>query len=386
MRFLNFCCATALSVTPLVAGAEDARYLAPLPTTVEQAFDGLLEEEAATADPVVTASRVEPACCEATSGCSDVCCGDACGDGCCSVIGGCGCQPANCGLLGLGYLTYDECAQGCVLPELLLGCFCHTEGCFDDFISPMTNPVFFEDPRNVTELRGVFINHNVPAAAGGGDIQLYAMQIRARLTDRLSLVAGKDGYIVSDNPLIDDGWADVDVGLKYALYRDAASQRLLSVGAAYDMPVGTPRALQAGGDGAFHLYTTGGAQILDHGHWLSALGGIIPADQDANSSFLYWSNHFDYQVRRGWYALMEFNWYHWAVDGDNRLGLTGVEGGDLFNFGSAGVAGNDIVTGAFGVKYKPNRLTELGIAWENPLTDRRDVLEDRLTIDAIFRY
>jgi hypothetical protein len=161
---------------------------------------------------------------------------------------------------------------------------------------------------------------------------------------------------------------------------------LLSVGASYDMPVGTPRALQAGGDGAFHLYTAGGTQILDHGHWLSALGGIIPADQDANSSFLYWSNHFDYQVRRGWYALMEFNWYHWAVDGDNRLGLTGVEGGDLFNFGSAGVAGNDIVTGAFGVKYKPHRLTELGIAWENPLTDRRDVLEDRLTIDAIFRY
>ncbi|MEN1679924.1 MAG: hypothetical protein AAGJ46_10040 [Planctomycetota bacterium] len=317
-------------------------------------------------------------CCSGVAGCGDVCCGSACGGPapCCK----------NCGLLGQGLLTYDACADGCVLPELLLGCFCTTEPGFDDFISPMTNPVFFEDPRNVTELRGIFLQHRVPQAALGGNIQLYALQIRARLTEKLSLIAAKDGFIVSENPLIQDGWADVDMGLKYALYRDAKNQRLLSGGIVYDLPVGSTRSQQARGDGEFHLFLTGGAKLGRCGHWLSAFGGLIPVDQNENSSFIYWSNHWDYQVRRGWYALMEVNWFHHVVDGGGELGLDGLEGGDLFNLGSRGVEGNDIVTGAWGVKYKPNRKTEMGIAYEVPLTERRDVLQNRLTVDLILRY
>lgn len=341
-------------------------------------FDGVLTPQLEPAD-VQLAS-----CCESACGdCCDTCVPDCCGS-CCSSSHGC-CLP-NCGLLGLGVLTYDECGEGCPLPELLLGCFCKSCECFDDFVSPMTNPVHFEDPRTLTETRVIFLNHRVPDAAFGGDIQLYALQIRARLTERLSLIATKDGYVVSGNPLIDDGWADVDLGLKYALYRDPHNQTLLSAGAVYNMPVGTPRTRMARGDGVFHLFLTGGAQLCDCAHWLSGFGGIIPVDDDANSSFIYWSNHLDYQVRRGWYAVLESNWYHWVADGDDRLGLTGVDGGDLFNLGSGGVDGNDIVTGALGLKHKPNRKTEIGVAYEVPLTDRRDVTESRFTADLIFRY
>ncbi|MCA9187125.1 MAG: hypothetical protein R3E01_09535 [Pirellulaceae bacterium] len=66
--------------------------------------------------------------------------------------------------------------------------------------------------------------------------------------------------------------------------------------------------------------------------------------------------------------------------------LAPIEGGDLFNLGTVGVAGNDIVTGAFGMKYKPGNHMELGVAWELPLTERRDVLDNRLTVDMILRY
>ena len=52
-----------------------------------------------------------------------------------------------------------------------------TRCCFNDFISPMTNPVFFEDPRNLSEARFIFINHDVPNDLGGGDVQLYALQL-----------------------------------------------------------------------------------------------------------------------------------------------------------------------------------------------------------------
>ena len=84
------------------------------------------------------------------------------------------------------------------------------------------------------------------------------------------------------------------------------------------------------------------------------------------------------------YFLTEVNWFNWTRSGAG--GIPGIEGGDFFNFGSTGVAGNDIVTGAFGFKYKPSCNMELGIAWEVPLTERRDVLDNRLTVDAIFRY
>jgi hypothetical protein len=259
-----------------------------------------------------------------------------------------------------------------------------SDHCFDDFISPMTNPVFFEDPRNLTEARVIFLNHKVPLTAGGGDIQLYATQLRAALTDRLSLIASKDGYIVSQNPVVGDGWADVSAGVKYLLYSDSAAQQLLSAGVVYEIPLGTHDARQGQGDGTFDLFLTGGSRIGCHGHWIGAGGIVLPTDDEANSTWCYISNHFDYEFYPGVYALTEFNWYHWLESGGN--GIPGIEGGDLFNFGSTGVAGNNIVTGAFGLKYKPSGHTEIGVAWEVPLTERRDVLENRLTFDWIFRY
>lgn len=234
-------CLAALAALGQAAVATESPSLAPL-------FEGGIAADRSVDADVGQASW--------DAGCADVgdlgCC-DAAGLGCCGTACGCcdaACRPCcnNCGLFAQGVLTHDPCGEGCVLPELLLGkLFCETEGCFDEFISPMTNPIYFEDPRTVTELRGIFWNHTVPQAAGGGQINLYALQIRARLSERLSLIATKDGYIVSSSPLIDDGWADVALGLKYALYRDARRQRLLSGGFVYDMPVGSTRSLQAKG-------------------------------------------------------------------------------------------------------------------------------------------
>lgn len=52
-----------------------------------------------------------------------------------------------------------------------------SDHCFDDFISPMSNFIYFEDPRTLTEARGVFFHHDLPNSIGtlglpGGDIQL----------------------------------------------------------------------------------------------------------------------------------------------------------------------------------------------------------------------
>jgi hypothetical protein len=63
-----------------------------------------------------------------------------------------------------------------------------------------------------------------------------------------------------------------------------------------------------------------------------------------------------------------------------------VGGQDLFNLGSTGIGGNDVVTGAFGVKYKPRTNMEIGVAYEFPYTRRKDIIQNRLTVDLIVRF
>ncbi len=276
-------------------------------------------------------------------------------------------------------------AFGCDAGGLLgLGIVKPSDHCFDDFISPMTNPVFFEDPRTLSEVRFIFINHELPAALGGNSVQVYAMQVRAALTERLSLIATKDGLIYTQSPVLDSGYADVAAGLKYNLYRDACAGRLLSTGFTYEIPMGSNRSLQGNGNGEFHFFVTGGTRIGDKAHWISASGLREPADTNLENRIWYWSNHFDRQIGdRPLYAFTEVNWYNYLSSG---TAFGPVEGGDLFNLGAQGVTGNDLVTQAVGLKARPRRNIEAGIAYEYPLTARQGLLENRLTADLIFRF
>lgn len=267
-----------------------------------------------------------------------------------------------------------------------------TDTCWADFISPMTNPVFFEDPRTLTEAHIIFAQHNIPSLLGGAvpasDIQVVACQLRAALTDNLSLIATKDGFIFTgaDAVVMDDGWADVALGLKYNLFKDVEAQRILSAGFTYELPVGSTRTLQGNGDGEFNLFASGGLLYGDCNHFVTAAGFRLPSDPGDENQVFYWSVHFDRQIACSWlYGLVEFNWFHWMSDGDNAA-LNGLQGGDFFNFGATGVEGTDIVTGAFGFKWKPSLLQEVGIAWEVPLTETRGVLDNRLTVDWNIRY
>ncbi len=257
--------------------------------------------------------------------------------------------------------------------------------CFDDFISPISNPVYFEDPRNLTEARGVFVQHRVPQAAGGGSVQLYAIQLRAKLTENVSLIAVKDGFFTSTNALVDDGWANTAAGLKFNLIRDPQAQRLLSSGFTFEMPTGEASALQGTGSGILNLFIASGKGFLDNrAHWVSTSGFRQPFDSTDNSTVAYSSHHFDYKVRPRTYLLTEFNVQKWTKSGGG--GINGVEGFDLFNLGSTGVAGNTIVTQAVGLKFKPHRRSEIGAAFEFPLTERRDIIDNRINVNWIWRY
>ena len=285
-----------------------------------------------------------------------------------------------------GCTACDDC---CKPP--LLGFIQPTDPSWAGFISPMTNPVFFEDPRTLTEARFIFIDHQIPTLAGGAipasRLQVLAVQLRAALTEDLSLIATKDGFIFpSANAPLDDGWADLSLGLKYNLWKDCCCQRILSVGATFELPTGSTQALQGNGDGEFNLFATYGALFGDANHLITAAGVRLPTDRSAENQVFYWSGHVDRQLNCScWYAFAEGTWYHWLSNGTNAA-FNGIQGGDFFNFGSTGVAGTDIVTGALGVKYKPSLLNEIGLAYEIPLTDERGVLQHRFTADYILRY
>ena len=282
----------------------------------------------------------------------------------------------------------SECEDCC--QKRLLGLFISPSDTtdFSGFISPMTNPIYFEDPRTLTEARPIFIQNKVPnrAPLAGGDVQMVAVQLRAALTENLSIIATKDGYLFSNSAAPGgDGWSNVNVGLKYNLYRDVEAQRILSGAVVFELPVGSTRALQGNGSGVFDVKLTGAARLSERWRGMSAIGKRLPSDTVDNSQSSYWSVHFDRTLgNRGFYFFTEYNWYHWMKSG--KGGVPGVEGLDVYNLGSTGVAGNDIVTGAIGLKYKPTAWREYGVAWEVPLTDRRDVIDNRITVDAIFRY
>ena len=151
--------------------------------------------------PIVSKNEamLAPCACQScdTSGCSSCDAAPSCGCGDNSCDSGCG---LGCGLgLGCGGGCDSGCGGGCDSAcgcddgILGLGLVKKTDPCFNDFISPMTNPTYFEDPRNLSELRFIYAHHNVPVAAGGGDVNVFAMQFRARLTEKLSLIATKDG-------------------------------------------------------------------------------------------------------------------------------------------------------------------------------------------------
>lgn len=322
------------------------------------------------------------ACCE--DGCESACC-----DGLCSLDSGCdSCCGDSCGRIFDGSRL-----------AALTGMIQSSDKCFDDFVSPMMNFVFFEDPRQLTELRPIFLHHRTPAQVGtlpvpGGDIQLYALQFRARLSERLSLIAVKDGYIVTDiadgplNDLLSDGWASVTAGLKYTLIRDTCSGTLLSAGGTYELPIGSRRSLQAIGDGEFHFFLSGGQRLWDgNAHVLSTIGYRLPVDDALQTTSIHWSNHFDVRLTNNLYAVTELAWWHVTESATDPSGLpVGFTGQDLLNYTATNVAGNDLVSQGVGMKYKPKNNVELGAIYEFPLTSDKDVLEDRWTFDMIYRF
>jgi hypothetical protein len=282
-------------------------------------------------------------------------------------------------------VTFDSSAPSSAERNLF-----ESDRAFPGFIGPITNPVLTKDPRSLTEARGLFINNQIDPANpfGPGDFQVAAMQVRVALTDRLTFVADKDGYawIHPNGGAHTDGWLDINAGLKYTLIRDEEHQFLVTIGGTWEPQTGAAKVFQNNGSGVFTIFGVVGKEFGGCNHVLVNAGYQFPADTTFNSSFFYAQLHLDRQMFGWLYPLVELNWFHYTGSGDHGLPPSVGELDGLINLGTSGVAGNDLVTAAAGLKFRLGDHAETGFAFEVPISSRHDFLNNRLTAELILRY
>jgi hypothetical protein len=287
--------------------------------------------------------------------------------------------------------------NGVLHPGAGRACF-QSDHAFDGFISPVTNPFFFEDPRALTEVRPIFIYQHVPNHTpifGGADIEFFGLQARAALTERLSLVLSKLGWVWAEvhEPApgfaSHTGFAEVQLGPQYTIIRNEKSGTLLALGVNFDIPAGPHKVWQDTGNLSISPYLSFGQgfclPIVGNLHFLNTTGYNFSTNNQ-RSEFFYSSFHLDWDVAdwHRFYPLVELNWFSYTSGGHGPP--LGFEGTDLFNFGATGVSGHNDLSIAVGARYKFTECVQFGAAAEFPLIGSHDLSNFRLTVDMIFRY
>lgn len=269
------------------------------------------------------------------------------------------------------------------------------EGGFDRYVPPVSNPIFNETPLITTEIRPIYFHQKIPDnfPTGGGHIDVVAAQIRVAITDRLGFLATTDGYAFTDfdndGPLAlpnEEGFADLAVGLKYALVYDPAAGEVVTLGARYTLPSGNLDVggidLTGYGDGYVHAFVSG-MKIM--GPWqVQGNVGVQQALADENTSFFYASAHVSYEVMPGLYPLIEGNVFL-PYDGGDQLPGTKLTGFDVADLGSSDPI--DTVTVAGGLRFRPAENVILGGVFEYNLNEGSNSLfEWRAMFDAAIHF
>lgn len=264
------------------------------------------------------------------------------------------------------------------------------EGRHTRYVPPLVNPLFNETPYITTELRPAYLHYDLPSSflTGGGTIDVYALEIRIALTERLGFIASKDGYAVLDFDAVlpdERGFANISAGLKYALYSDPQTQSILTIGAEYEPPTGTIKtggiSLQGEGDGFVDLFISG-ARAWDRFGLQANVGINAALDNDHNSSLIHYSLHADYELFPNFFPIFEINGIT-TLDKGNRTAAN-FEGFDLVNFGSTNAG--TVITAAAGMRLRFNENVQLGIGYERPITDREDIIDWKFYADLVFTY
>ena len=289
-------------------------------------------------------------------------------------------------------------------------------------VAPMSMPYLFEDPYITTELNLVGIYHDFPSDSvfDGGEAGVIALQARLAITDRLAFIATKDGYTVlrPNNGLLgnDKGFMDITAGFKYAAIDDREAGLIVTPSLRYEIPLGSDDILQGRGDGVFIPAVSVGLGPDDI-HLIADFGAQLPVDGDHDSTSIFYNIHLDQAFETDVIPgadfvvpFIELNGMTWVDSGDgsatldtslgrlslraaqnalNGLGVTADqrgEGADVANLGSPGMAGESLITMAWGLRVPFRNGLSLGFSYERVLSQRQDIFEQRATWMASYTF
>jgi len=274
-----------------------------------------------------------------------------------------------------------------------------TENWQQKAISPVANPIYFEDPRIYNEVHPVFMQHYLPDTFHfdggkvplGGDVRVYAVQLRYKLTDRLALIATKDGYIEfkPEKTLPTRyGWADLAAGLKYAIVDDPEKQLVVTPGLTLTVPTGSRRVFQGNGSGEWNLFVSA-LKGWDNFHLLGNVGFRIPNNFSEQTAQAHYSLQLDYYVCQYFIPFVVANGYTVLSEGEQKLlGAVNLDTElyDLGNFGSTKAQGQTQVTLGGGARSKLTKNLDIGAAYEATVTNPQGIFDSRITVDVSWHW
>lgn len=263
---------------------------------------------------------------------------------------------------------------------------------FEKFHEPVGQPIYFESPFNDTGLRAIYLKHDFSdqSALQGGGVTVYALQARLALTERLALIATKDGYSELEHNIggthyEDEGWNDLAGGLKYVWLFDRAQDYAVTPGIRYQAENGHRGILQGGVDefSPFISFAKGWNDF----HMVGNVTVRIPLDGDEGNTVGHWDLHFDYDVNPKSDCVVaptvEVHGVHYLSDGDVALPVGGL---DYTNLGSQ-PAENFVAWAGVGLRAEFAKKYEFGAVYEFALTDPDDdIMDTRITVDFIVRF
>lgn len=251
------------------------------------------------------------------------------------------------------------------------------------FVHPVTSPYWHEDSFITSDIRAWYVSHRFNDELGvlqNGQVTDLALQVRIALTDRLQLVAYKDGYLDFGAPFNQTGWNDVGAGLKWQWLRLDESAMYSAIGAGYEFPIGDPGVLQNDGEARLWASINKGFGKLHLGATVNYRITTSDKNEDAgNSDMVSWHVHADYRLSEIFSPVIEANGYHVVKTG----GGLAVNGADVTNLGGNNKA---TVSGAIGCEIRAGENTAIRAAYEIPLNSQDDLFGTRVSISLVYSF
>ena len=131
-----------------------------------------------------------------------------------------------------------------------------SDHCFDGLISPISNPFFFEDPRDITEIKPLLIYQTSPRNnpvfnGGSGGTGLPGPP---GINEQWSVVINKLGFVSmqprdpNDEFTKSSGFAEFNIGPKWTFYRNEQTTGIAAGGVNFELPIGDKSVYQDTGN------------------------------------------------------------------------------------------------------------------------------------------